>query len=48
MLAWRLTHIPKGVKDDVFFRAHEGHEASPCEMPGITTATVARAIGVLN
>jgi len=36
------------VKDDVFFRAHEGHEASPCEMPGITIGTVARAIGVLN
>src|SRR3954464_8197119 len=23
-LALRLTHIPTGVKDDVFFRAHEG------------------------
>ena len=48
-LAWRLTHIPKGVKDDVFFRAHEGHEASPCEMPSITNRHGrARAIGVLN
>ena len=24
MLASRLTHIPTGAKDDVFFRAHEG------------------------